>query len=821
MFKFKSIFIVIGLLLSYYFQGQSISEETARMVANNFLNLKSENKRSQEVQLTNITAQINKKYNGFYIFKTANGQEFCIISSEKGNHPVLAYSFDSSLSTNGPISPEFLYILDGYQAANEFLRKNKSKKIISEDDALIKKEWEALLDGNSFSLNKKAKISQPVKVEPLLKTTWNQSPYYNKFVPLTYEGKSCYTGCVATAMAQIMKFWNYPVKGNGTHTYTISNSNYNWKGKTLTANFQNTTYLWNTMPNSLSSSSTEAEKDAVATLMLHVGISVDMMYGPNGSGAYSEDVAQALQDYFKYSIDSKIKYRSNYTSDTEWLNLVKDQLAKGYPVYFSGRSSTGGHAFVADGYDSNNLIHFNLGWGGYANGYYQITNPQGYTERQAVVTNIYPPSFSCSTPAGLSTSNISSSSAVLKWNASNGAQNYTVEYKTTSASTWTVANAAINSTTLTLSGLVANTAYNWRVRTNCQGSNTSDYSQANFNTLPAQIPCISNYEPNDSFAQATTISTNTNYSAGIGSTTDKDYYKFTLNSKSDVTVTLQNLPKDYDLILYNSSQAQIGNSTKGGTSNESVILNNLEPGTYYIYVYGYGGWFDITQCYNLKVEAKMVAAPCITYYEPNDSFAQATTINTNTNYSAGIGSSTDKDYYKFTLNSKSNVTVTLQNLPKDYDLILYNSSQAQIGYSTNGGTSNESITLNNLEPGTYYIYVYGYRGNFDINQCYNLKIQTTNAINKDVNIATYEPLNTENNTSVILYPNPVEDIINIKGIYSDKKEHTTLTIFDRNGSIVKSFLTKVENVISINVSDLSPNVYYLSIKGKNYKFIKK
>ncbi|PQL93969.1 pre-peptidase C-terminal domain-containing protein, partial [Apibacter adventoris] len=338
----------------------------------------------------------------------------------------------------------------------------------------------------------------------------------------------------------------------------------------------------------------------------------------------------------------------------------------------------------------------------------------------------------------------------------------------------------------------------------------------------AIAPCIVNYEPNDYFAKATAINTNTNYYAGIGSSTDKDFYKFTLNSKSIVTVTLQNLPKNYDLIIYNIAQGQIGKSALGGTSNESITINYLDPGTYYVVVEGYNGNFDINRCYTLKAEATAIA-PCIVNYEPNDSFAKATDINTNTNYYAGIGSSADKDYYKFTLNSKSNVTVTLQNLPKNYDLIIYNIAQNQIGKSALGGTSNESITLNYLKPGTYYVVVEGYNGNFDINRCYNLKIQTTNAINinKDVNIATYELLNTENNTSVILYPNPVEDIINIKGIYSEKKEHTTLTIFDRNGSIVKSFLTKVENVISINVSDLSPNVYYLSIKGKNYKFIKK
>ncbi|PQL94037.1 C10 family peptidase [Apibacter adventoris] len=951
MIKFKSIFIIIGFFMSYYFQGQNISEETARMVANNFLNLKSENKRSLEVQLTNITAQINKKYNGFYIFKTATEKGFCIISSEKGNHPILAYSFDSPLSTNGPISPEFLYILDGYQAANEYLRKNKSKKIISEDNALIKKEWEDLLDGNSFSSTINAKLSQPESVKPLLLTTWNQSPKYNKFTPILND-KPTHTGCVATAMAQIMKFWNYPVKGKGTHTYTFSELN----GKTLTADFENTTYLWDTMPNSLSSS-TEPEIDAVATLMFHAGIAVNMKYGNESSLASDASAKEALIKHFKYNPKIEIIHQGLIT-DNDWLKYVKDQLVEGYPVYFSGRSSTGGHAFIADGYDANNLVHFNLGWGGHYDGYYQITNPRGYTGRQTILINIFPSAITCSTPTGLTTSNISDNSAILNWKVVNGAQNYTIEYKTASASTWTVANASINSNSFTLSGLVANTSYIWRVKANCQGSNTSDYSQANFKTiLPA--PCIENYEPNDSFTASTPILTNTEYSAGINSASDKDYYKFTLNNKSNVTITLQNLPKNYELFVYNSSKAQIGKSTNGGNTNESITLNYLVPGTYYVYVYGasgafditqcynlkveetviapcienyepndsftastpiptntefsagigstsdkdyykfildnnsnvtinlqdlsknyksmpilpkfynfivynsskeqiglssannttnefvtlnnlkpgtyyvvvegYNGYFDITQCYKLKVEAITLAAPCIANYEPNDSFAQATAINTNTNYSAGIGSSADKDYYKFTLNSKSNVTVTLQNLPKNYELIVYNSSNAQIGKSTNGGNTNESITLNYLDPGTYYVMVYGYNGYFDIIQCYNLKIEA--AVIAPC-IANYEPndsfaqattISTNTNYSAGIgsatdkdyYKFTLYNWSNINVTLKDLPKDYNLVVYNSSkAQIAKSVNGGFTNE-SVTLNYLEPGTYYVVVEGYN------
>ncbi|PQL94426.1 PPC domain-containing protein, partial [Apibacter adventoris] len=347
----------------------------------------------------------------------------------------------------------------------------------------------------------------------------------------------------------------------------------------------------------------------------------------------------------------------------------------------------------------------------------------------------------------------------------------------------------------------------------------------------AIAPCIVNYEPNDSFAKATDINTNTNYYAGIGSSADKDYYKFTLNSKSNVTVTLQNLPKNYDLIIYNIAQNQIGKSALGGTSNESITLNYLKPGTYYVVVEGYNGNFDINRCYTLKAETTAIA-PCIENYEPNDYFAKATAINTNTNYYAGIGSSTDKDFYKFTLNSKSIVTVTLQNLPKNYDLIIYNIAQGQIGKSALGGTSNESITINYLDPGTYYVVVEGYNGNFDINRCYTLKAEATAIAPCIVN---YEPndyfakataINTNTNYYAGIGSSTDKDFykftLNSKSIVTvtlqNLPKNYDLIIYNiAQGQIGKSALGGTSNE-SITINYLDPGTYYVVVEGYNGNF---
>ena len=690
----KSILLGITIFISYLFHGQDISEKTARIVANNFLNQKTIKKSSNNEKLINITARIDKKYDGFYIFNSQNG--FFIISSQSENHPILAYSLESSIPVGEKQSPEFLYILNEYQAANEYLRNNKIKKLNNDESILIKDEWNALLNGRQLpSKNSDAK-SEPAFVLPLIKTKWNQWPLYNKFVPKTYENYDCPTGCVATAMAQLLKYWDYPTKGRGNHTYQISNYYYDWKGKTLTADFENTTYQWNKMPTSLTNSSSTGEVDAIATLMLHAGISVDMIYSPNGSGAYSSDVPDALVKYFSYSTNIKLNDKF-YFNNTEWINIIKSQLSKNYPIYYSGFSSTGGHAFIADGYDTDNLIHFNFGWGGKSDGYYQASNPVGYTSRQAIIINIYPDEKYCQTPSYLLTSNLTSTSVTLNWKSISGVENYTVEYKANTDTTWKAATTTANAS-YTLDGLKANTSYNWRVKANCSSESSSNYIQNEFTTL---INDVYNYEPNNSFDTAYPIDCNITYSAGIDSRVDVDYYKFTITKVSNIIITLQNLPKNYDLILYDSDKNYIASSTRKGKLDEFIVLDNLEAGTYYVYVYGYKNAYKDKKC---------------------------------------------------------------------YDLTVYNK------------TPDKNIN----------------------------------------NVDLYSDLSNEKNkNSIVIYPNPVTDIVNIKGIASDPQKSTTVTIHDRNGNVVKTLQINIEETISINVSDLPPNHYFLQIQSKIYRFIKK
>ncbi len=214
------------------------------------------------------------------------------------------------------------------------------------------------------------------KLGPLLRTTWNQgedrAPFtYNFYTP---SGTNCrtVTGCVATASAQILKYWNWPDVGTGSSSYT-------WSGQSLTASYAHS-YNWSAMPNALSASSSTAAIQAVAGLMSDVGIAFRMNYGcsaAGGSGAYTGDVATVFPQYFKYKNTIRSVARSG-VSATSFFNTIKAELdaTPARPVLFSMRTNSGGHAVVVDGYQQGvtNTVQINMGWRGYANAFYDISN---------------------------------------------------------------------------------------------------------------------------------------------------------------------------------------------------------------------------------------------------------------------------------------------------------------------------------------------------------------------------------------------------------------------------------------------------------------
>jgi hypothetical protein len=237
-----------------------------------------------------------------------------------------------------------------------------------------------------------------VSLGPLISTTWGQGDPYNLSTPL-YNGSRTYTGCVATAAAQIMKYWNYPATGQGSTSYSWYNgSTY----QTLSADFSASTYDWNSMTSSYSVGSTTAQRQAVAKLMSDVGIAFHMLYGTGGSSASTMDGVEVFKTYFKYKNTIQGVYRSDYASDRVWMQVFKNEVQSGRPSQLRIRDEkVGGHSVVVDGYmDSpTEQIHLNMGWTGSYDGWYVsnniVTGSYHWTDvnYQAAVIGIEPKEF--------------------------------------------------------------------------------------------------------------------------------------------------------------------------------------------------------------------------------------------------------------------------------------------------------------------------------------------------------------------------------------------------------------------------------------------
>lgn len=232
------------------------------------------------------------------------------------------------------------------------------------------------------------------EIEPLVKTLWGQLSPYNEMCP-EINGAHCPTGCVATAMAQIMNYHKWPEKGVGSHTYTP----YDIK-ESLTVDFANTTYQWDKMLDRYDSESAQESKDAVASLMYSCGVSVSMQYSTSGSGANYQSAAKSLVNYFDYDKGIRVLNRDSYGYD-EWVEIVYNELSQGRPVMYSGTNEEGSHAFICDGYRADDYFHINWGWRGLSDGYFLLTalepseqgtggSSAGYNLGQELILGIQP-----------------------------------------------------------------------------------------------------------------------------------------------------------------------------------------------------------------------------------------------------------------------------------------------------------------------------------------------------------------------------------------------------------------------------------------------
>lgn len=356
--------------------GQPVDTIEARTVAMNFLlnrssgtvYAKAGNIDSRNINLKFVSSDAGDrmkrtgKYSvPWYVYnvtdKTTPGKKdgFVIVAADMRITPVLGYSFSGEFTGND-LPPAFKAWMDNYHDQISDIISNNIQP-----GSEVSEMWKHL----SASAQGKSTQSS-TEVLPMLTTAWNQGCDYNKYCPTDTVGycDRAIAGCVAVAMAQIMKYWNFPISNNPIPAYQSEQYG-------VISGVSETRYRWSRMSASLRSTSLTEEKDAISELIYHCGVSVKMDYGPRSSSASTPE--RPWTDYFRYSQTMEEVYRSDY-NDAEWSKVLKKELDNKRPVFYVGYSEDGGHAFVCDGYQGNNCFHFNWGWGGYMDGYFYSDN---------------------------------------------------------------------------------------------------------------------------------------------------------------------------------------------------------------------------------------------------------------------------------------------------------------------------------------------------------------------------------------------------------------------------------------------------------------
>ncbi len=352
---------VIGSLMAGPVDQQKAQKLGAKFLSTTILNQKNNN-----IQLDLVSVAADRDAIDYYVFNVKGDEGFIIVSGDDCAKPILAYSTTGTYDPQD-VSEGFAFTLKGFQEEIQYMREHN---IAATPDIVA--EWKRVSETGSLNRGGQTRAV----VDMLCQTLWNQNFPWNSQCPedTTGSGGHVYAGCVATAMGQVMKFWEWPAQGTGSHTY-------NPQGYAQqTANFGETEYHFELMPNVLDSTSTEDDYYYIAQFLHHCGIAVDMQYSGNGSGSYSEMVPDALRNYFRYTCDEHITNYGDwwpgmgYTNE-EWAQMLKDGgLDEGLPLYYSGSDDMGqgGHAYVVDGYDENDYFHYNWGWSGRDNAWCPI-----------------------------------------------------------------------------------------------------------------------------------------------------------------------------------------------------------------------------------------------------------------------------------------------------------------------------------------------------------------------------------------------------------------------------------------------------------------
>lgn len=347
--------IALSVAKNFYISMSSQSDETrykASAVDYNFKLVHEEFATSTDSSKWKTTGRTTPL---FYVINVNSDDGFVIVSGHENVKPILAYAFRGAFNQDEQ-HPAFRAWIEHYKSQIQYALENKTE---STQD--IKEEWHRYKYGDQNygyeGLN---------NVAPLLSTRWNQNYPYSMACPADKsrcDGRAP-AGCVALAMAQVLKFWEYPETCNKIEGY--DSRAYDWINS-----IEACAYDWSMMPDELCDSSEKCKIEEVSKLIYHCGVSIRTSYGPKITAASSPLIPEALSESFSYKTTARYIRRENYRS-VSWKSLLKTELDNGRPVLYVGRDPAGSHVFVCDGYQNSGHFHFNWGWSGEHDGYYYL-----------------------------------------------------------------------------------------------------------------------------------------------------------------------------------------------------------------------------------------------------------------------------------------------------------------------------------------------------------------------------------------------------------------------------------------------------------------
>ncbi len=748
--KKKIYYMLSCLLMCSLIYAKPITPVMAKTVAQNFFKKNSTIEvYAMDLMYTESSANGLPQY---YIFNVNTTEGFVIVTGDDaGLIPVIGYSTEAA----------FVFT-EAKSTISTWLRKRKEEVVYIQEHNIqagtdAQQAW-SIYDG-STQVAKLLSGNQvnATGVAPIVQSKWNQSPYYNALCP----GGSV-TGCVATAMAQIMRYWQYPLQGTSSSSYT--HTNYGLQS----ANYGTATYNWSNMPLVCNSPNND-----VALINYHCGVSVEMDYSPTGSGANVvggyPSAQYSYKNYFKYNPSTlQGKYRNSYT-DANWIAYLKSDLDIGRPMQYVGwdPNTGGGHTWVCDGYDQNDYLHMNWGWGGSGDGFFALNNMaavgSNFSLGHQVVKGIVPIAASTNdagvsavfSPSGsycASGNSFTPSIKIQNFGSANLTSctiNYSIDGGSVQTQNWTGSLVTGQFEMVSLpsfnmpGGTHTITCYTSNPNNASDGNANNNQSSSTFNVVgAAALPFVESFEnaspfPSEEWASTHTKTNGVNWTIGINS---------------------------------------------GATGTKSAMINNMDN------VAGNISTLDHFMAYDFSNNA----SPSMTF---KIAYQRKTTANN------------DRLQLYVSTNCGSNWVLKWSKAGSALTSVSATSSTPFIPSSTQYTTQTVNLITLAYKPSVTFRWVFN--ADTSANGAGN------NLYLDDINILAANGISSnENSVGIDVYPNPTADNINLN-INLNEKHQLGVNLTDVLGRTVESLATKTyeagESHLILNGKSCRPGVYMVNV----------